>query len=125
MRMKLTHFLKELFKIITGDYGWDDHLVGQILPPFYCGTAFCGHATKWAARKCWKNKCEAMDAIKAEAKALRKAGKPEDAWKIELKLRGFYPEDDPANWPCNRSRGVMEAEYIERARRERKGLYGK
>jgi hypothetical protein len=87
------------------DEGYNDHMVGQTQGPFYCGTAFCGHSTKKAARDCWQRKRDACE-------EQRKAGKnPYDD-------SALYPERDPKNWPINRSSAAMQAEYIERAKKE-------
>lgn len=87
------------------DEGYNDHMVGQTNGPFYCGTAFCGHSTKRAARECWKKKCDAFDAIRSAG------GNPYDDEKL-------YPERNPANWPINRSSAAMQGEYVQRAREE-------
>jgi hypothetical protein len=72
-------------RLVDEDYGYNDHMVGQKRGPFYCGTAFCGHSTKQAARACWKKKCDAIDAINAEEKALLLAGKKEQAERVSRK----------------------------------------
>lgn len=93
------------------DEGHADHLVGQKEPPFYCGTAFCGHGSKKAARECWRKKCSAIKTILIEAEALRRAGKNDEAVLIERSIDAYYPERNPSNWPINRSSAEMRAEY--------------
>ncbi len=123
--MELLKKITELF--VNEDEGYNDHMVGQTEGPFYCGTAFCGHSTKKAARECWKNKCDAIqkirEPIEKECAALREQGKYEEAERLYVfgasaQINKFYPERDPANWPCNRSSADMQREYIERAKRE-------
>ena len=87
------------------DDGYNDHMVGQTEGPFYCGTAFCGHSTKKAARECWKRKLRAFEELRAAGK------NPYDD-------PSLYPERDPANWPINRASVAMQAEYIEKAKME-------
>jgi hypothetical protein len=103
---------------LNEDDGYKDHMVGQAEGPFYCGTAFCGHSTKKAARECWKKKCDAIDAIIAEANSLREAGKNDEAAKVEGRAKRYYPELNPENFPINRSSAAMQTEYIERAQKE-------
>jgi len=105
---------------VNEDEGYTDHMVGQTQGPFYCGTAFCGHATKKAARACWKKKCDAIDAIRAEAKLLHDAGKHDEAFRMEQRRTAvYYPENNPANWPVNRPMAALVQEYKERAEKER------
>jgi len=106
------NLLRKLFSAVVPsavvpneDEGYNDHMVGQTHGPFYCGTAFCGHSTKKAARACWKKKCDTF----AE---MQKAGKN------PYNDVTLYPELDPANWPINRSSSEMRSEYIERAKLE-------
>jgi secreted trypsin-like serine protease len=89
--------------------------------PFYCGTAFCGHSTIKAAAKCWNTKCEALARIKSEANELRKSGKNSEAEILEIsETAKYYPEQNPNNWPINRSVREMQREYIQRAKAENK-----
>lgn len=88
-------------------------------PPFYCGTAFCGHSTIIAAAKCWNRKCEALERINSEADELRKAGKNREAFEfIRTESARYYPELNSDNWPINRSSREMQREYIEKAKSE-------
>ena len=104
------------------DEGYQDHLVGQKQAPFYCGTPFCGHSTKRAARECWKRKCDAVNSIRAEVEALRNAGRMREAAIVELRAEVYYPERNPANWPINRSLIDLQRDYIERAKEEQRGI---
>lgn len=75
------------------DYGYTDHMVGQEAAPFYCGTAFCSHSTKAAARACWKNKCDAVDEIRKQADNARKKGNFDEAYRLEvIEMSKYYPE---------------------------------
>ena len=86
-------------------------------PPFYCGTAFCGHHTIKAAEKCWQDKCAALERIKIEAAALHNAGKHAEACQMEdSETARYYPERDRNNWPINRSSAEMQLEYLKKAK---------
>jgi len=89
--------------------------------PFYCGTAFCGHATIEGAVKCWQAKSEAINAVSVEFNRLLKEGKRDEAFTV-LAAGNIknYPELNPANWPINRSSSEMQAEYLRRAKKETK-----
>jgi hypothetical protein len=88
-------------------------------PPFYCGTAYCGHERIEAAAACWRAKCEALARIRAEAQELRNKGKESEATALEqAESARYFPERDPNNWPINRSSSEMQREYIEKAERE-------
>ena len=90
-------------------------------PPFYCGTAFCGHHTLHAAAGCWRRKSDVLDKMRTEVKALRESGEDRVAQYVEgLGLDKVYPERVEANWPINRSSAELQREYIERAEKETK-----
>lgn len=101
------------------DEGYTDHMVGQKNGPFYCGTAFCGHATKKAARECWKKHCDRGKEIGDHFYALLDAGKEKEALAfLSAGNQILQPELNPANWPVNRSSAAMQSEYIDRAKAE-------
>jgi hypothetical protein len=90
LKLWISRFLKrDIAAVINEDAGYSDHMVGQTQGPFYCGTAFCGHSTKKAARACWKKKCDAIDAINDEEKTLREAGKDDEAERVSRKRDAF------------------------------------
>jgi len=110
---------KRIEPVVDEDAGYADHLVGQKTGPFYCGTAFCGHFTKKAARECWARKCAALKTINEEAAKILAAEGEAKYWEfIRTATIPYYPEQNPANWPCNRSSAEMRAEFIERAKIE-------
>lgn len=101
------------------DEGYSDHLVGQKEGPFYCGTIFCGHSTKKAARQCWADKLAAIKRIADERDALFAQGKFAEGQRLEAAEMGrLYPESNPDNWPCNRSSREMQRETLEKWAKE-------
>lgn len=88
-------------------------------PPFYCGTAFCGHSTITAAKKCWQKKCDEMKTFNERFVQLLNNNDPEGLKDLERDTAHFFPERNPANWPCNRSSADLQREYVERAKSER------
>jgi hypothetical protein len=116
---KLFTKIRKVLHVPDEDEGYNDHLVGQKNPPFYCGTAFCGHATKKAARECWQRKMVLAAEINSKFKELMAQGKKDEAWEYLKSTEPIlYPEDDPANWPINRPSAAMRQEYLKRAERE-------
>lgn len=87
-----------------------EHIERQQRAPFYCGTAFCGHATKVAATACWQLKCAALKLVKEQCVPGSK--------EYEAELDRLYQERVASNWPINRSSAVMRHEYVERAKEE-------
>ena len=88
-------------------------------PPFYCGTAFCGHSTMKAAAECREQKCARRKEVQAKFYAIEATGDLEGAIAFMQEAnRDLYPEMDPNNWPINRSSASMQAQYIERAKKE-------
>jgi hypothetical protein len=105
---------------VNEDEGYHDHMVGQKTGPFYCGTAFCGHSTKKAARECWKRAGDRHNELTEKLESLMKLGK--SYWEayalVESGFNELHPEDNPKNWPCNRSSAEMQAEFLNRASQE-------
>jgi hypothetical protein len=90
-------------------------------PPFYCGTAFCGHSTIQAAAECWQRHCARWEETEAQFQRFLDAGKTEEARAFQKGAEQILrPELNPVNWPINRSSEAMQAEYIERANAESK-----
>ena len=126
LRVILSLFRKLTFTV-DEDEGYTDHMVGQKAGPFYCGTAFCGHHTKKAARECWARHCARCQAFQEKESALRAQGRREEVRAMYTVVGnvaypkvggGSFPEHDPKNWPCNRASSELQREYLERARRE-------
>ena len=114
--------------------------------PYYCGTAFCGHATKKAAAECSARRTAAINAFNKHLSALEDEGRREEAYRTMFTVVGCmgypitdpsrwpalrsgevpsptlafnaYPEADPRNWPVNRSKSEMQREFVQRAQKE-------
>jgi hypothetical protein len=87
-------------------------------PPFYCGTAFCGHHTMKAAAECWNIHAASVRRLQAEEAAAIQARDATSLQRIRAEQDRLYPQNDPRNYPVNRSRAELVREYTDRAARE-------
>ena len=65
-----------------------EHIDTQSGPQFYCGTMFCGHSTKIAAKSCWKQRNDVFNAQFDEMQNLVNQGREVEADKF-LYSQGF------------------------------------